>query len=184
MSTSTAALAAVEEASTSASAAAAAGGTADDDPEWAEFEKYLASGPSNESGPSRSTATATIKAAPVKFEFGAPVVEEEGGQGNANGGATGGGGGGADEDEEEEETEEAKLEREMREEREEMMARLEEEEREQREADEKVSVSRRRRPGSRSFRVPSCVAARVVCRTCGCECKAAVTHLTQSTCRY
>lgn len=118
----------------------------EEDPEWAEFEKYLASGNAgpaqDNNGATRSTASATIKAAPVKFEFGAPVVEEDG---------EGGAGGEDDEpdEEEEQETEEERTEREMREEREEMMARLEEEEREQREADEKVTVRSMAPPLSR-----------------------------------
>lgn len=108
---------------------------AEDDPDWAEFEAYLASAPDptlpSSSGPppARQTASATISAAPVRYEFGAPVVEEEGAAADN-----------ADEEGEQEETEEERREREEREEREEMMARLEEEEREQREADEKVTV--------------------------------------------
>lgn len=127
----------------------------EEDPEWAEFEKYLASGsnagPAQDSGASRSTASATIKAAPVKFEFGAPVVEEDGE-------GVGAGGDDEPEEEEEQETEEERIEREMREEREEMMARLEEEEREQREADEKVTV--RPRPAL------DCFLSFCVCKRC------------------
>lgn len=121
----------------------------EEDPEWAEFEKYLASGNAgpaqDNNGATRSTASATIKAAPVKFEFGAPVVEEDG---------EGGAGGEDDEpdEEEEQETEEERTEREMREEREEMMARLEEEEREQREADEKVTALKKRLEAIRAAR--------------------------------
>ncbi|GAA5957512.1 hypothetical protein JCM8115_001342 [Rhodotorula mucilaginosa] len=121
----------------------------EEDPEWAEFEKYLASGsnagPAQDSGASRSTASATIKAAPVKFEFGAPVVEEDGE-------GVGAGGDDEPEEEEEQETEEERIEREMREEREEMMARLEEEEREQREADEKVTALKKRLEAIRAAR--------------------------------
>ncbi|GAA5985427.1 hypothetical protein JCM10908_006970 [Rhodotorula pacifica] len=122
----------------------------EDDPEWAEFEKYLASGrgPDQQAGASgtRSTASATIKAAPVKFEFGAPVVHEDGAEGENGDGPEG------EDEEEEQETEEDKLEREMREEREEMMARLEEEEREQREADEKVTALKKRLEAIRAAR--------------------------------
>ncbi|GAA6008367.1 hypothetical protein JCM10207_000103 [Rhodosporidiobolus poonsookiae] len=110
--------------------------TQEDDPDWAEFEAYLADGPdptlpSAGSG-ARSTATATISAAPVKYEFGAPRVAEEGEAAEE------------EEEEEQKETDEERVEREMREEREELMARLEEEEREQKEADEKVTVLKRR----------------------------------------
>ncbi|BGP27778.1 hypothetical protein Rt10032_c13g5122 [Rhodotorula toruloides] len=119
---------------------------AEEDPDWAEFEAYLASAPdpalASTAAPSaRTTASATISAAPVRYEFGAPVVEDDGaGQENA------------DEEGEQEETEEERREREEREEREEMMARLEEEEREQREADEKVTVLKRRLEAIRAAR--------------------------------
>lgn len=97
-----------------------------DDPEWDEFEAYLASAPDPSAVPAKTTASATITAAPVDFEFGAPKEDEEGE--------------GEEEEEEPLETEEERVEREMMEEREDMMQRLEEEEREQREADEKVTV--------------------------------------------
>lgn len=127
----------VEGEGATAAGSAAAAEPAEEDPEWAEFERYLASGEGPaEATPTQSTASATIQAAPVKFEFGAPVVAEEGGDGQENGAEE-------DEDEEPEETDEERIAREMREEREEMMARLEEEEREQREADEKVTVRAR-----------------------------------------
>ncbi|BGP35516.1 hypothetical protein JCM10296v2_007354 [Rhodotorula toruloides] len=121
--------------------------TAEDDPDWAEFEAYLASAPDpslltgSSAPPARTTASATISAAPVRYEFGAPVVEEEGASAEN-----------ADEEGEQEETEEERREREMREEREEMMARLEEEEREQRKADEKVTVLKRRLEAIRAAR--------------------------------
>ncbi|GAA5963343.1 hypothetical protein JCM21900_002045 [Sporobolomyces salmonicolor] len=123
-------------------------GQAEDDPDWAAFEAYLASAPapslpaSSVAGapPSRSTATATISAAPVAYEFGAPKVAQAGEEGEG------------EEEEEQGETEEERVEREMREEREEMMARLEEEEREQKEADEKVTVLKRRLEAIRAAR--------------------------------
>ncbi|BGP58297.1 hypothetical protein JCM8202_000941 [Rhodotorula sphaerocarpa] len=137
---------AVEGEGATAAGSAAAAEPAEEDPEWAEFERYLASGEGPaEATPTQSTASATIQAAPVKFEFGAPVVAEEGGDGQENGAE-------GDEDEEPEETEEERIAREMREEREEMMARLEEEEREQREADEKVTVLKRRLEAIRAAR--------------------------------
>ncbi|GAA5877780.1 hypothetical protein JCM1840_005042 [Sporobolomyces johnsonii] len=125
-------------------------GQTDDDPDWAEFEAYLASAPAPSlpsssvpgAPPSRSTATATISAAPVAYEFGAPKVAQAGEEGDGEG----------EEEEEQGETEEERIEREMREEREEMMARLEEEEREQKEADEKVTVLKRRLEAIRAAR--------------------------------
>ncbi|GAA6006700.1 uncharacterized protein JCM10292_003459 [Rhodotorula paludigena] len=136
-------------ATTTAAAAAA------DDPDWAAFEAFLAddSTPaplpgSSSSAPApatgRKTASATIRAQPVRFEFGAPVVAAEGEEVPE--------GGEEEEEEKEQETEEEKAEREAREEREEMMARLEEEEREQKEADEKVTVLKRRLEAIRAAR--------------------------------
>lgn len=103
---------------------------AEDDPEWAAFEASLAAGSAVEAS-APSTAQATIFAAPVEYEFGAPKVDEEGVDGAAAG----------DDDEEPEETEEERIARQELEEREEIMARIVEEEREQIEADEKVAVS-------------------------------------------
>lgn len=110
--------------------------TADDEPEfdaeWAAFEATLNVPPPPTAA--SSTAAATIFAAPVLYEFGAPKVAEEGEE--------------EEEPEEEEgETEEEKRERLDREEREEIMERITEEEREQQEADEKVEVSMKRAAG-------------------------------------
>jgi zinc finger protein 830 len=99
-----------------------------DDPEWAAFEASLSAGPTAPP-PTASTANATIFAAPVMYEFGAPKVAEEGEEEEEG------------EGEEDEETEEEKAARKEREEREEIMERIDEEEREQMEADEKVAVS-------------------------------------------
>ncbi|GAA6054681.1 hypothetical protein JCM3770_006384 [Rhodotorula araucariae] len=121
---------------------------AEADPDMDEFLASLsAANPAADDG-GASTARATISAAPVRFEFGAPVVAAEG-EDEGEGAAAGEDG--AD-DEDQEETEEERAEREAREEREEMMARLEEEEREQREADEKVTVLKRRLEALRAAR--------------------------------
>lgn len=104
----------------------------EEDPSIDEFLSTLSAEPSTTTG--ANSASATISAAPVKFEFGAPKIRAEGEENEEGEG---------DEEEEQGETEEERKEREEREEREEMMARLEEEEREQREADEKVTVSLR-----------------------------------------
>ncbi|GJN94471.1 hypothetical protein Rhopal_007551-T1 [Rhodotorula paludigena] len=132
---------------------AAAAAAAADDPDWAAFEAFLADDsaptplPGSSSAPppatGRKTASATIRAQPVRFEFGAPVVAAEGEEAPE---------GGEEEEGEEQETEEERAEREAREEREEMMARLEEEEREQKEADEKVTVLKRRLEAIRAAR--------------------------------
>ncbi|ORY52192.1 hypothetical protein BCR35DRAFT_310666 [Leucosporidium creatinivorum] len=112
----------------------------EDDPEWAAFEASLAAGPTAPP-PTKSTASATIFAAPVQYEFGAPKVAEEGeGEGEQ------------EEEEEQEETEEEKAARIDQEEREEIMSRIEEEEREQMEADEKVAALKRRLEAVRAAR--------------------------------
>ncbi|GAA5993892.1 hypothetical protein JCM5350_000111 [Sporobolomyces pararoseus] len=105
----------------------------EEDPSIDEFLSTLSAEPSTTTG--ANSASATISAAPVKFEFGAPKIRAEGEENEEGEG---------DEEEEQGETEEERKEREEREEREEMMARLEEEEREQREADEKVTALKRR----------------------------------------
>ncbi|GAA5901385.1 C2H2-type zinc finger protein [Sporobolomyces salmoneus] len=106
----------------------------EEDPSIDEFLSTLSAEPSTTTSAANS-ASATISAAPVKFEFGAPKVRADGEEGNDEEDG---------EEEEQGETEEERKEREEREEREEMMARLEEEEREQREADEKVTALKRR----------------------------------------
>ncbi|GAA5966901.1 hypothetical protein JCM3765_001293 [Sporobolomyces pararoseus] len=105
----------------------------EEDPSIDEFLSTLSAEPSTTTG--ANSASATISAAPVKFEFGAPKIRAEGEENEEGEG---------EEEEEQGETEEERKEREEREEREEMMARLEEEEREQREADEKVTALKRR----------------------------------------
>ncbi|GAA5982769.1 hypothetical protein JCM11641_007782 [Rhodosporidiobolus odoratus] len=112
----------------------------EDDPDLADFLDSLAVGPDSTGAPARSTVTATISAGPVKYEFGAPKEDEDGGNGNA------------EEEEAPQETQDERVEREMREEREDMLARLEEEEREQKEADEKVTVLKRRLEAIRAAR--------------------------------
>ncbi|GAA5926684.1 C2H2-type zinc finger protein [Sporobolomyces koalae] len=105
----------------------------EEDPSIDEFLPTL----SNDTPASSSTAQATISAAPIKFEFGAPKVRTHGEEGDEDveGEAN---------DVEPEETEDERRDRLEQEEREEMMARLEEEEREQKEADEKVTALKRR----------------------------------------
>jgi zinc finger protein 830 len=110
----------------------------EDDDEWASFEAALA--PSTSAIPlvtktaielTTNRVSATLKSAPVLYEFGAPVVLQEGEvDGNEEG-----------EDDVEEETEDEKRERESREEREEMLERMDKEVRDQEEVDEKVVVS-------------------------------------------
>ncbi|SCV74600.1 BQ2448_7629 [Microbotryum intermedium] len=133
-------------------------GTEEDDPEWAAFEASLREAPEPATtSTTTSTAKATIFAAPVAYEFGAPKVAEEGEE-EAEA-----------QEEEEEETEEERLERWEREQvsstkygvgiqmgylthaflyrlrqREEIMERIEAEEREQLEADSKVTALKRK----------------------------------------
>ncbi|KAK4051599.1 hypothetical protein OIV83_002739 [Microbotryomycetes sp. JL201] len=106
-----------------------------DDPEWAAFEAALREGPTRPNdGPLTTAPSATISAAPVEYEFGAPKVEgEDDEQAPAD-----------DEEPETEETEEERLARIDREEKEEIMQRIEEEELEQKMADEKVSALKRK----------------------------------------
>ncbi|KAM0789743.1 hypothetical protein ACM66B_006598 [Microbotryomycetes sp. NB124-2] len=114
---------------------------AQDDPEWAAFEAALRDGPSGaEAGPSTTAPSATISAAPVEYEFGAPKVEAE----DEENAAAAAGGDDDDEQAEPEETEAERLARLDREEKEEIMQRIEEEELEQRMADEKVSALKRK----------------------------------------
>lgn len=120
-----------------APAAAAEIGT-EDDPEWAAFEASLSAGPPPQQVAAPSTASATIFAAPVEYEFGAPKIAEEGGEGEGGAGREENDG----EEGQEEETEEEKMARLEQEEREEIMGRILQEEREQIEMDEKVAVSR------------------------------------------
>lgn len=106
----------------------------DEDDEWASFEASLAPAASFPTPASNSTngakqVSATMRAAPVLYEFGAPAVLQEGEQAVEA------------EDEAEEETEEEKRERESREEREEMMERMDKEVRDQEEVDMRVVVS-------------------------------------------
>lgn len=110
------------------------------DDEWASFEAALA--PSTSTLPTTATVSvqqlttnrvsATLKAGPVVYEFGAPVVLQEGEVAND----------GEEDDDVEEETEEDKRERESREEREEMLERMDKEVRDQEEVDGKVLVRR------------------------------------------
>jgi zinc finger protein 830 len=110
----------------------------EEDDEWASFEAALAPSTSAISLVTKTAielttnrVSATLKSAPVLYEFGAPVVLQEGEvDGNEEG-----------EDDVEEETEDEKRERESREEREEMLERMDKEVRDQEEVDEKVVVS-------------------------------------------
>lgn len=144
-----------EPPSASASTSAAAPAQDEGDPDLDDFLASLGAPDASTTGPTPgpSTARATIAAAPVRFEFGAPVVAAEGEDGE-DAAAEG------EDDGEPAETEDERAEREAREEREEMMARLEEEEREQREADEKVTVRRRAALSLSSF-----ASSRVVTRS-------------------
>ncbi|KAK4056419.1 hypothetical protein OIO90_002562 [Microbotryomycetes sp. JL221] len=102
----------------------------EDDPEWAEFEASLRQDGTSSIGPAVTQPSATISAAPVEYEFGAPKIEgvdDDAEQRDQE-----------DDDVEPEETEEERLARLDREEKEEIMQRIEQEELEQKLADDKV----------------------------------------------